>query len=64
MNDVIETSERLTRERFHELLQAYCGAMDHAAWLVIRKGSENDEYRIARDAAAKALNDLEQAVGV
>ena len=54
----------ITRDRFHELLNAYMGAFDHAAWVVINKGSSSDDYRIARDAAAKALNDLEQAVGV
>ena len=54
----------ITRDRFHELLNAYMGAFDHAAWVGIKTGTSSDGYRIARDAAAKALNDLEKAVGV
>lgn len=53
---------KLTRERFHELLNAYMGAMDHASWVAKREGSTSQAYHLAVDAAVRALNDLERAV--
>lgn len=64
MSDSIKTSERLTRERFHELLLAYMGAMHHAQYASAQYGSSSPEYRAATNAATQALRTLEQAVGV
>jgi hypothetical protein len=53
-------NEKLTHERFHELLNTYMGAMEHAIWC--NKNCPADVYQNARDAAASALNALEKAV--
>lgn len=57
-------SENLTRARFHELLLAYQGALNHASYCMAQYGSSSDEYRRAQSAAIEALRALEQGVGV
>lgn len=56
-------SEKLTRERFHELLLAYQGAMNHMEWAGKQHGGMgSQEYKRAQEAAVKALTELEKAV--
>lgn len=57
-----QTSERLTRERFHELLLAYMGAVHHAEWARQQYGTGLPEYKVALDAATRALQELGKAV--
>ena len=58
------SAQVITREKFHQLLLVYMGAMHHLEYVASLNGSNSEVYRLARDAAVKALNDFETAVGV